>query len=528
MAFASRRGIAIGAGGLAVLLGALDTYVVVSVMNDIMKSVDIPINQLQRVTPIVTCYLLGYIAAMPLLGRLSDRLGRRLVLQLSLLLFAAGSVVTALSDTVPTIVVGRIVQGVASGALLPVTLALAADLWSQRRRAAVLGWVGAAQELGSVLGPVVGVTVVQVVQAHVSAVAPENAWRVVFWANVPLAVIAGLLIQFSVPKAPAAARQRVDLVGGVLLAVTLALAVIGLYNPEPDGVQILPPHGGWILLGAVIALLAFVAWERRAKTRLIDPAGMRVLPFLASCAASVTAGAALMVTLVDVELLAQGVLGKDARDAVFLLVRFLIALPIGAVIGGFVAARVGDRAVAVVGLLVAAAGYVLISDWPTDVLAAQHRLGPLHLPVIDTDLAIAGLGLGLVIGPLSSAALRAVPVAQAGIASALLVVARMTGMLVGVAALTAFGLYRFDKIMNHMPSAPDNASFAERLALISQQTKQAFSEMYGDIFLITAIVCLVGALFALFIAGRHQSDETPLEDTLAPLPSEGLEAPERA
>jgi MFS family permease len=87
----SRR-VAIGAGSLAVLLGALDTYVVVTIMVDIMRSVGIPINKIQQVTPIITWYLLGYIAAMPLLGRLSDRFGRKLILQLSLATFAVGSV----------------------------------------------------------------------------------------------------------------------------------------------------------------------------------------------------------------------------------------------------------------------------------------------------------------------------------------------------------------------------------------------------------------------------------------------------
>src|SRR5208283_2119592 len=124
------RRVAISAGSLAVLLGALDAYVVVTIMRDIMNDVHIPINQLQRITWIVTMYLLGYIAAMPLLGRASDRFGRKLLLQVSLATFLIGSVITALSTDLDVLVVGRTIQGVASGALLPVTLALGADLWA--------------------------------------------------------------------------------------------------------------------------------------------------------------------------------------------------------------------------------------------------------------------------------------------------------------------------------------------------------------------------------------------------------------
>ena len=102
---------------------------------------------------------------------------------------------------------------------------------------------------------------------------------------------------------------------------------------------------------------------------------------------------------------------------------------------------------AFVGLLIAAGGYYLIAQWPVDLLAARHDLGLFTLPVLDTDLAIAGLGLGLVIGPLTSATLRVVPSAQHGIASAAVVVARMIGMLVGIAALSAWGLYRFNQIL---------------------------------------------------------------------------------
>ena len=501
------------------LLGALDTYVVVTIMTDIMRDVGIAINKIQQVTPIVTGYLLGYIAAMPLLGRASDRFGRKLLLQVSLAGFAVGSVVTALSNDLTTLVIGRVIQGTASGALLPVTLALAADLWSARNRAAVLGGIGAAQELGSVLGPLYGIAVVWLL----------NSWRDVFWINVPLAAIAMVMIHFSLPS-----RQRdhppekIDVVGGVLLAIALGLAVVGLYNPEPDGKQVLPSWGPPVLVGALVAAVAFFVWERFARTRLIEPAGVHFRPFLAALGASLAAGAALMVTLVNVELFGQGVLGMDQNQAAGLLLRFLIALPIGALVGGWIATKVGDRAVAFVGLLIAASGYWLISLWPVDLMAARHDLGLFSLPTLDTDLAIAGLGLGLVIGPLTSATLRVVPAAQHGIASAAVVVARMIGMLIGIAALSAWGLYRFNQHLQSLPSGPGGDSLAERLAAEAARYREAYVLQYGEIFAITAIVCLVGALLGLLISGRSEHADEPGVDDHDDTPTPLIDAPTQA
>lgn len=494
---AAGRRIAIGAGSLAVLLGALDTYVVVTIMRDIMApppdGVGIPVNKIQQVTPIVTGYLLGYIAAMPLLGSASDRFGRKRLLQSSLATFIVGSVITALSTDLTVLVTGRTVQGVASGALLPVTLALGADLWAERNRAAVLGGIGAAQELGSVLGPLYGIFVVWLLRD----------WRDVFWINVPLTAAAMAMIHFGLAPKPRdeGPSARVDVVGGSLLAVTLALAVVGLYNPEPSGTQALPDWGPPVLVAALVAAAAFGVWERFARTRLIDPAGVRFGPFLAALGASLCAGAALMVTLVNVELFGQGVLSLSQNEAAALLLRFLVALPLGALAGGWIATKAGDRAVTTAGLLIAACGYWLISKWPVDLLSYRHDLGVFTLPALDTDLALAGIGLGLVIGPLTSAALRVVPSAQHGIASSGVVVARMTGMLVGMAALSAWGLYRFNQHLTSLPGA-DSDSLAEKLAVQADNYRHAFAMQYGEMFAVTAVVCVVGAALGLLIA-RH-------------------------
>jgi hypothetical protein len=160
--------------------------------------------------------------------------------------------------------------------------------------------------------------------------------------------------------------------------------------------------------------------------------------------------------------------------------------------------------VAFVGLAIAAGGYWLIRHWNVDVLEARHNLGFVSLPVLDTDLAIAGLGLGLVIGPLTSAALRVVPSVQHGIASSAVVVARMTGMLVGVAALSAWGLYRFNQILATLPG--------NGLKSIVANVRTAYALQYGEIFKATAIVCLVGAVLGLFIGSHKARAKEPEPD----------------
>ncbi|MDF2584768.1 MAG: arabinose efflux permease family protein, partial [Mycobacterium sp.] len=137
----------------------------------------------------------------------------------------------------------------------------------------------------------------------------------------------------------------------------------------------------------------------------------------------------------------------------------------------------------------------------------------------DTDLALAGFGLGLVIGPLTSAALRVVPSAEHGIASAAVVVSRMIGMLIGMAALSAWGLYRFNQILQSLPVV-DTGNLLDAGRQLLENTRIAYTMQYGEIFAITAVVCVVGALASLLISDRnHHDDQVDEQDDGARTPA---------
>ena len=202
---------------VAVSLAAADTYVVVLALTDMMRGVGVGIDSLQRATPIISGFLLGYVAVLPLIGRVADLVDRQRVLLACLGVFVAGSVVTALAVELPVLVTGRVVQGVGGGGLVPATLAIVAELWAADRRGVPLGVVGAVQELGSVLGPVLGALVLVVAQ-----------WRAIFWLNAVLGlVLAGAVVVTGGRGVP---RPRMLVV--VLGVATAAVGLLALAAPD--------------------------------------------------------------------------------------------------------------------------------------------------------------------------------------------------------------------------------------------------------------------------------------------------------
>ncbi len=495
---------------IAVSLAAADTYVVVLALTDMMTGVGVGIDALQRATPIISGFLLGYVAVLPLIGRLADLVDRQRVLLGCLAVFVVGSSVTALAVELPVLVAGRVVQGVGGGGLVPATLAIVADLWPSDRRGTPLGVVGAVQELGSVLGPVLGAVILAL-----------SGWRAIFWVNaglgvllavavvvtgggmpgrprpVPLvlavlALVAGWLtlaaperlvtgVTLGIPFVPfgdATSRlatpigvvalvaavaalavggrplwpvlRRADLMGAALVGVALGSVVLTFAAADP-ATQIVGPWGYALLPVGALSTLAYLWHHSRASEPLVPRGVVRGrTPW--SLLVSLLVGVALVSVVVDVPLLARLVFTSSQTEAALVLVRFLVAVPAGALLGGWSLRRLGDGLVSGVGLALACVGLVVMSTWGR---------GSLEHWSATAVLAAVGFGVGLALAPVNNAALADAPQDAHGTASALVVVARMVGMVVGLALLTAIGLHQYYAAVAALPNQTDTRALLD-------------------------------------------------------------------
>ena len=225
-----------------------------------------------------------------------------------------------------------------------------------------------------------------------------------------------------------------DLVGALLLALALGGVILAFATADPK-VEVFSPRGRWYLLGAVLASAAFAWHVRRADNPLVPRGALRRTPAWGALLVSFFVGAALIAALIDIPLFARTtVYPDDQLPAALVLVRFLLALPVGAVVGGYLIRFLSPGVVTAVGMLMAAAGFVLMTRW---------GLTTIEEPIANLALITGGLGFGLALAPVNAALLAFTDDDVHGVATAFVVVSRMVGMLIGISALTTIGLRRY-------------------------------------------------------------------------------------
>ena len=542
---------------VAVAFAAADTYVVVLALPEMMGSVGIPIDQLQRAAPIVSGFLLGYVAMLPLIGRIADLRGRLPVLTAALVVFALGSLVTALAYDLPSMVAGRFLQGVGGGGLVPATLALVADLYPVERRGVPLGIVSAVQELGSVIGPLFGAVVLALADwpaiflinlavglllaAALRAtggrpdpaarargrpdligllllavtlafgalvfVRPPSVVRDLTWGEyfipfagdgrwltpvgvVPMVALVLFLVRCATAKRPLVdlrgwgrSARDADLTGALLLAIALGGVILAFATADPS-VQVFSDQGLWYLLGSAIATVAFVLHLRRAESPLLPRGALRRRPAWGAVVVSFFVGAALIAALIDIPIFARTTIYRTSQlMAALVLVRFLVALPIGALVGGYLIRTRSAGLVTAVGMAMSAVGFALMSRWDVETL---------HDPSANVALVICGFGFGLALAPVNAAILASTDPDVHGVSTAMVVVARMVGMLVGISALTTIGLRRYYAEQDTLKSVREVCGEPKMCSAYRDLQKAAGVAQEQTVFM-GAVVCAVAA-----------------------------------
>ena len=262
------------------------------------------------------------------------------------------------------------------------------------------------------------------------------------------------------------------------MAVALGGIVLAFASADPE-VAVFNPKGAWFLLGAGLAAAAFVVHLVRADAPIIPRAALAAVPAWGSLLVSFLVGWALIAALVDIPLFARTTTFRDSQlGAALVLLRFLVALPVGAVVGGYLVRRMPAGVITAVGMLLAAGGFLWMAQWGETSLDGFASNVP---------LVVGGLGFGLALAPVNAAILATTAQDTHGLASALVVVARMVGMLVGISVLTTWGLHQL-----HEEHLKDPDLGLVDLAIVQEQS----------VFTGAAVAALLAAVLALLLFRR--------------------------
>ena len=492
----------------AVGMTFIDMTIVSIAIPDIQKDLQLSETGVQWV---VNGYLLALSASFALGGRIADTLGKRTVVTIGVLLFATAS---ALCGATPSgsiaeawIITFRVVQGIGAALMIPAALALVVASYPIEKRGQALAiFFGITGALTSV-GPIAGGYLTQI------------DWRAIFWINIPIALIALVLIMISKPdneRRPA----PIDYRGAALITAGMALSVLGLQQASDWGWGSGRTIGS-IILGTLL-IVAFVVHELRATDPLIR---VRIFSDKAFAADNAVLFLLMMVFIplfFFASTYSQLALGQNASEAGLYILYFFIGFAISSQVGGRILDKVGARPAVVAGALIGAIGFYLWASKMTDLSVNAQ------LPYI----ILSGFGLGLILGPANTDAINRAPASSYGEATGITQTIRNYGSSLGLAILGTIlitqnrinvednlgrlGLPKAqtDQIASQLTSGgPPAGSGGSQAAQIFTGIQESYAQSTQTIFYIMSGILVVAFVFALIFVPRGKVEKVVAEGT---------------
>jgi MFS family permease len=392
-------------------LVAIDSTIVATAVPSIVRDV----GGFESFPWLFSAYLLAQAVSVPIYGKLSDMVGRKPIILAGIGLFLLGSVLCGIAWSMPSLIAFRALQGLGAGAVLPVSITIAGDIYSLEERAKVQGYLASVWAVSSVVGPSLG-----------GIFSSLGIWRGIFLVNIPLCLLAGWMLFRTLHENIERARHRVDYAGAALLAGSLGLLILGALQGGQGWEWDSPISIGIFVLGGVL-LAVFLMVERRAAEPVL-PSWVVSRRLLGTTALVSFGVGAVMIGLTSyVPTFLEGALNASPLVAGLALAALTLGWPISASQAGRLYLRIGFKATALIGISITVAGLLVLA-----LTAATPNVA-----WVAASCFVVGLGLGLVATPTLISAQSSVSWNERGVVTSTNMFARSIGSALGVAVFGA-------------------------------------------------------------------------------------------
>ena len=465
---------------LGMMLAALDATIVATALPTIVGD----LGGLDRLSWVVTSYLLAQTVVTPLYGKFGDLFGRKTLFQIAITVFLVGSVLCGVAGTIGQLIVFRAVQGMGAGGLIVLAQAIIADVVSPRERGRYQGYFGAVFGMATVIGPLLG----GFFTAHLS-------WRWVFYVNVPVGIVALLVTSATLPANSRRRNVTIDWAGTALLSAAItALVLLTTWGGNDYGW--LSPTILGLGAGVVVLVAALIFVERRVAEPALPLRLFRLRTVSVACALSFVVGIPMFGATTYLPTFLQVANGASASNSGLLLVPLMIGLISASMVVGQVVSRTGRyRAFPIAGMAVASLGMFLLSTLGVDSSRLQSA----------SYMVVVGIGIGLVMQVLIVSSQNEAPLEDLGVATSTVNFFRSVGGSVGVAVFGSMVSARLTNLLGDASALGLTPEQMRELPAAEQaQLASAFADAIPGVFLLSVPVVVAG--FALSWLLR----ETPL------------------